>query len=54
MRDAVLSLRFYRKADGCSDYEILERQGVMHVIRQPSPWSLTANYGERLRNLVLG
>jgi hypothetical protein len=25
---------------------------ALHVIRQPSPWSLTANFGERLADLV--
>lgn len=50
--DAELSLRFHRKDDGDSDYEVLEQRGSLHVIRQPSPWSLTANFGERLRDLV--
>ena len=51
--DVVLSLRFFRKTDGSSDYEVLEQRGQLHVIRQPSPWSLTANFGERLRDLVV-
>jgi hypothetical protein len=51
--DAEVSLRFFRKPDGDSDYEVLEQRGSLHVIRQPSPWSLTANFGERLKDLVL-
>ncbi|WP_200947028.1 glycogen debranching N-terminal domain-containing protein [Lysobacter sp. Root494] len=51
--DVELSLRFYRNPGGSSDYEILEQRGQLHVIRQPSPWSLTANFGERLKDLVL-
>ena len=53
VRDAVVDLRFFRREDGRSDYEILDqRGGTLHVVRQPSPWSLTANFGERLRDLV--
>jgi glycogen debranching enzyme len=45
--DARVSIRFYRNADGTSDYEILETEGRVHIIRQPSPWSFTAGLGER-------
>ncbi len=51
--DTEVSLRFYRKPDGTSDYEVLEQRGRLHVIRQLSPWSLTANFGERLKDLVV-
>jgi glycogen debranching enzyme len=47
VRDAVISLRFFRNKDGTSDYEILGQEGPLQVIRQPSPWSLTATLGER-------
>jgi glycogen debranching enzyme len=50
--DATVSLRFARAPDGRSDYEILEKQGTLHVIRQPSPWSLTASFGERARDVL--
>jgi glycogen debranching enzyme len=54
VRDAVVDLRFFRKEDGSSDYEVLDRRGgALHVVRQPSPWSLTASFGERLKDLVL-
>ena len=55
VRDAVVDIRFFRKDDGASDYEVLRQDGgALHVVRQPSPWSLTANFGERLKDLVLG
>jgi glycogen debranching enzyme len=46
--DAQVSIRFFRTADGGSDYRILAQEGRLHVLRQPSPWSLTATVGERL------
>jgi hypothetical protein len=46
--DAVTTIRFYRKRDGTSDYKIREQRGRLHVLRQPSPWSFTATYAERL------
>jgi glycogen debranching enzyme len=49
---SVLSIRFFRKEDGTSSYEVLDIRGTLHVIHQPSPWSLTASFGERLRDLV--
>ena len=45
---ATTTIRFYRKSGGASDYEILEKEGPLHVLRQPSPWSLTATFAERL------
>jgi glycogen debranching enzyme len=48
--DAILKLRFFREPDGSSDYEVLEKKGRMHVLRQPSPWSLTAGYPERIKD----
>lgn len=51
--DAVVMIRFRRKADGTSTYRILEKRGKLHVIRQPSPWSLTASFGERLKDSLV-
>jgi glycogen debranching enzyme len=48
---AFVTLRFFRTESG-SDYEILEQEGSVHVVRQPSPWSLSAGFGERLRHLA--
>ena len=50
--DAVLKIRFYRKPDGKSDYEILDQKGRLFVIRQPSPWSLRADYAERIHDAL--
>jgi glycogen debranching enzyme len=47
VRDATISIRFFRKRNGRTDYRILEQDGPLQVIRQPSPWSLTASLGER-------
>ncbi|HEY0600339.1 glycogen debranching N-terminal domain-containing protein [Brevundimonas sp.] len=52
--DAVVSLRFFRRPDGRSDYEVLDKRGHLHVVRQPSPWSLTASFGERARDILAG
>jgi glycogen debranching enzyme len=49
---ARVTIRFYRKDDGHSDYEVLDQRGKLHVLRQPSPWSLTADFAERLRDAL--
>ena len=49
---AVVDLGFRRTASGGTDYEVLEKRGPLHVVRQPSPWSLTATFGERLRDAL--
>jgi len=45
---AVVSIRFRRAEDGMTDFEILDKRGKLHVFMQPSPWSLTSGYVERL------
>ena len=45
---AVVAIRFYREESGSSTYEVLEKRGHVHIVRQPSPWSLTATPVERL------
>jgi glycogen debranching enzyme len=49
--DAKVTLRFYRRGDN-THYEVTEKRGKLHVIRQPSPWSVSATYGERFRDLM--
>jgi glycogen debranching enzyme len=49
--EAQVTLRFYRKGEA-STYEILDQQGTLHVLRQPSPWSLTASFAERLKDAL--
>jgi hypothetical protein len=38
---------------GKSDYWILDQRGPLHVLRQPRPWSLTADFGERLKDTLM-
>jgi hypothetical protein len=47
---AKITLHFRRRRNGASTYKVLEQRGKLHVIRQPTPWSLTATYAERLRD----
>lgn len=49
--DAAITIRFFRKGEK-SDYEVLDKRGTLHVIRQPSPWSLTATFAERLKDIL--
>lgn len=44
----VVAIRFYRESDGASSYEVLEKRGHLHVVRQPSPWSITTGPVERM------
>jgi glycogen debranching enzyme len=48
---AVISLRFYRKGKR-THFEVLDKRGTLHVVRQPSPWSLTAGFGERIEDIM--
>jgi glycogen debranching enzyme len=50
--DAVVTIRFYRTKGGEGDYEVLDKRGPLHVLRQPSPWSLTAGFAERLKDVL--
>ena len=50
--EGVVSIRFYREGDGKSDYEVLDKRGHLHVVRQPSPWSLTAGPIERMVDVL--
>ena len=49
---AKVSIRFFRGDDGASDYEVLDKEGTLHTLRQPSPWSLTATWAERLKDAL--
>ena len=50
--EAALKIHFYRKENGTSDYEIQDQRGTVHVVRQPSPWSLTAHFAERMKDIL--
>jgi glycogen debranching enzyme len=49
---ATVTLRFYRDADGATDYQIMDLSGPLHVIRQPSPWSMTSGWAERVQDVM--
>jgi glycogen debranching enzyme len=49
---AVVDLDFRRTKSGDTDYEVLDKRGPLHVVRQPSPWSLTATFAERLKDAL--
>jgi glycogen debranching enzyme len=49
---AVVAIRFYRERDGSTNYHVLDLKGHLHILRQPSPWSLTANFAERLTDAL--
>ncbi|HEV2764677.1 MAG TPA: amylo-alpha-1,6-glucosidase, partial [Pyrinomonadaceae bacterium] len=50
--EGVVTIRFYRTEGGGGDYEVLDKRGPLHVVRQPSPWSLTAGFAERLKDAL--
>jgi glycogen debranching enzyme len=50
--ESRVSIRFFRTKDGTSSYRVLDSRGPLRIVHQPSPWSLTASFGERLRDLV--
>lgn len=50
--DATVSLQFRRKEDGTTDYKVMDLEGKLHVLRQPSPWSLTAGWAERVKDAI--
>jgi glycogen debranching enzyme len=49
---ARVSIRFRRGNDGKTGYRILEQAGKLHVVRQATPWSLTAQPGARVRDAL--
>ncbi|MGE0129051.1 MAG: glycogen debranching N-terminal domain-containing protein [Blastocatellales bacterium] len=49
---AKATIRFYRQSNGTSSYEVEDIEGTLHVLRQPSPWSLTAGYAERVKDAL--
>src|SRR6266487_670550 len=48
---ASASIRFYRKRK-TTHFDVLEKRGPLHILRQPSPWSLTAGLGERIKDVI--
>lgn len=50
---ARVSIRFRRRDRGETDYFVEDLEGKLHVLRQPSPWSFTAGWGERAKDALL-
>ncbi len=50
--NATVSIQFTRTEDGRTSYKVTDLKGKLHVIRQPSPWSLTAGFGQRVRDII--
>jgi glycogen debranching enzyme len=48
----VASLRFWRDGHGHSHAEVIEKDGPLHLVRQPPPESTRAGLGRRLRALL--
>jgi hypothetical protein len=49
---SVVSLRLFRESNGGTDYEVLQLDGPLHVVRRPIPWSLTTGWAERIKDTV--
>ncbi len=45
--DGRVTLRFWRSRDAFSHFEVLSRQGTVHVVRQPPPESIEAGFAAR-------
>jgi glycogen debranching enzyme len=52
--NAVVSLRFWRKADGETDYSIIDLEGELDVVRHPSPWQHISGWAEHIDDFVSG
>lgn len=48
---ATCSIRFYKRGKH-THFDILDKRGKLHVLRQPSPWSLAATFAERLEDIL--
>jgi len=49
---ACVTLRFERKSDGASDFEVVQKHGPLRIVRQPPPQSVSAGIVDRLSALV--
>lgn len=45
--DAKVTLRFWRDKDGDSKWDVVRKEGTLHVVRQPPPESLSAGWKDR-------
>lgn len=49
---ARATIEFRRKPGGSTDYRIVALEGKLHVVRQPSPDSVTAAWAERVKDAL--
>jgi glycogen debranching enzyme len=49
---ALVTLRFHRTKEGGTDYDIIDLVGPLHIVKQPSPWSTTSRWTERIKDLA--
>ena len=49
---ATVTLRFWRKRNGESQFDVIRQRGDLRIIRQPPPESLSAGLGDRFGALV--
>ena len=49
---ARVTIYFKRGKSGRTSYRILDKRGTLHVVRQATPWSLTTQPAERLRDAL--
>ena len=50
--DAVADLEFRRKPDGTCDVTAIRVDGTLHLVKQPSPWSVFVRPSERIKDLI--
>ena len=49
---AIADIHFSRSSDGKTGFHVKRLEGPLHVIHQPSPWSITAGFAERTKDLL--
>lgn len=49
---ALVTLQFRRTPEGDTDYDIVDLQGPLHIVKQPSPWSITSGWAERVKDFA--
>ncbi len=52
--EAAATIRFWRDAEGASDFEVLELRGTLQILHEPSPWSLFAGTAVQIRDHLEG
>lgn len=50
--ESRVTVWFQRRPNGRTTYRVIDGEGPLRIIRQPTPWSLSAGPGERLFDLL--